>query len=599
MHALTLLIVSFLVFALAYRFYAKFIITKILILDDSRPTPAHTFKDGRDYHPTNKFVLFGHHFAAISGAGPLVGPVLAAQFGFLPGFLWILIGAVLGGAVHDMVILFASVRTKGLSLTRLARKNVSTTAGLTTGIAVFFIIITALAGLAIVVVNALNESAWATFTIAVTIPAALIVGLYMYKIRPGRIAEASVIGVIIVTAGVIFGEPISKTAFGQYFLLSKPALSLLLPFYGFVASILPVWMLLCPRDYLSSYMKIGTIGLLAVGIFIVNPQLHMPAVTKFIHGGGPIIPGKVWPFVCITIACGAISGFHALVASGTTPKMINKESEIRMIGFGAMLVEAVVSIMALIAATVLLPGDYFAINVPVDVFQKLGMSTTNLSQIEQMTGEALAGRTGGAVSLAAGMSVILSAIPGMKNLMGYWYHFAIMFEALFILTTVDTGTRVARYIFEEMTKVFNPRSRMGKSWPGIILSGGLISFFWGYLVYNGDISTIWPMFGVANQLLATLALLVGTVYILRHTKKWAYALMTFLPAFFMFATTIVAGILNITDNYLPKHSFQGNLNAVLCGIMMILVIVIFFEALKKMYHLRHQVPFVLKIFGYK
>lgn len=586
MHALTLLIVSFLVFALAYRFYAKFIITKILIIDDHRPTPAHVLNDGHDYHPTNRWVLFGHHFAAISGAGPLVGPVLAAQFGFLPGFLWILIGAVLGGAVHDMVILFASVRTKGLSLTRLARKNVSPAAGLTTGIAVLFIIITALAGLALVVVNALGESAWATFTIAATIPAALFVGFYMYKLRPGKIAEASAIGVVLVMAGVVFGEPIARTAFGQFFLFSKPTLAIILPIYGFIASILPVWLLLAPRDYLSSYMKIGTIALLAVGIFIVNPQLHMPAITKFVHGGGPIIPGKVWPFVCITIACGAISGFHSLVASGTTPKMLDRERDIRMIGFGAMLVEAFVSVMALIAATVLLPGDYFAINVPVDVFQKLGMSTAHLAEIEHMTGEALAGRTGGAVSLAAGMSVILSAIPGLKSLMGYWYHFAIMFEALFILTTVDAGTRVARYIVEEMAKVVKPRSRIQKSWIGIILSGGLISFCWGYLVYNGDITTIWPMFGVANQLLATLALLVGTVYILKRTKKRSYGLITFLPALFMFATTVTAGILNIKDNYLPKNNFQGNVNAVLSAIMIILVVIIFVETLKKMRQLR-------------
>ncbi|MDD5166007.1 MAG: carbon starvation protein A [Candidatus Omnitrophica bacterium] len=581
MHALTLLIVSLLVFALAYRVYAKFIITKILILDDKRPTPAHTFQDGRDYHPTNKFVLFGHHFAAISGAGPLVGPVLAAQFGYLPGFLWILIGAVLGGAVHDIVILYASVRTKGLSLTRLARKNISPTAGLITGIAILFIIITALAGLALVVVYALNESSWATFTIAMTIPAALIVALYMYKLRPGKIIEASLIGVAIVIAGVVFGEPLSKTSFGHLFLFSRPALSIMLPVYGFIASILPVWLLLCPRDYLSSYMKIGTIAFLAIGIFIVNPHIHMPAVTQFIHGGGPIIPGKVWPFVCITIACGAISGFHSLIASGTTPKMIDKESEIRMIGFGAMLVEAFVSIMALIAATVLLPGDYFAINVPVDVFGKLGFNTVNLAEIERMTGEALAGRTGGAVSLAAGMSVILSSIPGLKSLMGYWYHFAIMFEALFILTTVDTGTRVARYIFEELAKLVRPRARPNKSLWGIMLSGGIISLLWGYLVYNGDISTIWPMFGVANQLLATLALLVGTLYILRHTKKRAYSLITFLPALFMFVTTVYAGVLNITGNYLPKHSFQGNLNASLCAIMIVLVIIIFIESLRK------------------
>lgn len=584
MHALTLIITSLLVFALAYRFYAKFIIAKILVIDDSRQTPAHSLKDGVDYHPTNRYVLFGHHFAAISGAGPLVGPVLAAQFGFLPGFLWILIGAVLGGAVHDMVILFASVRTKGLSLTRLARKNISKTAGLITGIAILFIIITALAGLALVVVNALAESSWATFTIAVTIPAALIVGLYMYKLRPGKIVEASLVGVAIVIAGVVFGEPVSKSGLGSLFLFSRPSLSIILPVYGFIASILPVWMLLCPRDYLSSYMKLGTIALLALGIFLVNPRLNMPAVTSFVHGGGPIIPGDVWPFVCITIACGAISGFHSLVGSGTTPKMINRESDIRMIGFGSMLVEAFVSIMALIAATVLLPGDYFAINVPVDVFHKLGMSPANLAGIEKMTGEALAGRTGGAVSLAAGMSVILSSIPGMKGLMGYWYHFAIMFEALFILTTVDTGTRVARYIFEELARLARPRARIRKSIWGIVASGGIISFLWGYLVYNGDIATIWPMFGVANQLLATLALLVGTLYILRRARRWYYALITFIPSIFMFVTTVIAGILNITDNYLPRHDFQGNLNAGLSAIMIMLVVIIFVESLRKIKH---------------
>jgi carbon starvation protein len=588
MHALTLIIVSLLVFALAYRFYAKFIIARILVTNDRNRTPAHMFKDGRDYHPTNKFVLFGHHFAAISGAGPLVGPVLAAQFGFLPGFLWILIGAVLAGAVHDMVILFASVRTKGLSLTRLARKNIGKSAGFITGIAILFIIITALAGLALVVVNALNESAWATFTIAVTIPAAFIVALYMYRLRPGKIVEASLIGVAIVIAGVVLGEPLSRSAFGHFFLFSKPALSVILPIYGFIASTLPVWLLLCPRDYLSSYMKLGTIALLAIGIFVVNPELKMPPLTPYIHGGGPIIPGKVWPFVCITIACGAISGFHSLVASGTTPKMIDRESDIRLIGFGAMLTEAFVSVMALIAATVLLPGDYFAINVPVDVFQKLGLNISQLPSIEQMTGETLAGRAGGAVSLAAGMSVILSSIPGMKHLMGYWYHFAIMFEALFILTTVDTGTRVARYIFQELIKFANPRWGSAKNWPAIIISGGVISFLWGYLVFNGDISTIWPMFGVANQLLATLALAVGTVYILKHTKKWQYGLVTFLPSIFMFATTVAAGIMNVTGNYLPKRTFQGNLNAALSIIMIALVVIIFFESLKKIYKMRRQ-----------
>ncbi len=587
MHALTLLVVAMLVFALAYRFYAKFIITKVLVANDRIRTPAHTFKDGRDYHPTNRYVLFGHHFAAISGAGPLVGPVLAAQFGFLPGFLWILIGAVIGGAVHDMVILFASVRTKGLSLTRLARKNVSKTAGVITGFAILFIIVTALAGLALVVVNALCESAWATFTIAMTIPAALMMALYMYRLRPGRVVEASIIGVAIVLIGVVLGEPLARSSLGHFFLFSRPTLSVILPVYGFIASVLPVWLLLCPRDYLSSYMKIGTIALLAVSIFIVNPQLKMPAVTPYIHGGGPIIPGKVWPFVCITIACGAISGFHSLVASGTTPKMINKESDIRMLGFGAMLVEAVVSVMALIAATVLLPGDYFAINVPVEVFHKLGFNVTQLADLERMAGETLAGRTGGAVSLAAGMSLILSSIPGMKGLMGYWYHFAIMFEALFILTTVDTGTRVARYIVDELIKLGLPRWKSTKL-PAIILSGGAISFLWGYLVFNGDITTIWPMFGVANQLLATLALSVGTVYILKHSRRRAYGLITFVPAVFMFVTTVAAGVENVTGNYLPKHTFQGNLNATLSIIMTALVVIIFFESIRKIWRMRRQ-----------
>ncbi|MBI5415886.1 MAG: carbon starvation protein A [Candidatus Omnitrophica bacterium] len=567
MYALTFIITSLLVFALAYRLYAKFIITKVLVIDETRATPAHRMRDGKDYDPTNRWVLFGHHFAAIAGAGPLVGPVLAAQFGFLPGYLWILIGAVLGGAVHDMVVLFASVRMKGFSLTRLARKYIGKTAGLTTGVAILFIIVTALAGLALVVVNALNHSAWATFTIAVTIPAALLVGFYMYKLRPGRILEASLIGVALLIVGVVAGEP----------------LSIILPVYGFIASVLPVWLLLCPRDYLSSYMKIGTIFLLAAGIFVVNPKIQMPMVTEYIHGGGPIIPGKVWPFVCITIACGAISGFHSLIASGTTPKMINSEKDIRFISYGAMLVEAFVSIMALVAATVMLPGDYFAINLSPQAFSGLGMDTTQLAQMEQMTGETLSGRAGGAVSLAAGMSLIFSAIPNMSQWMGYWYHFAIMFEALFILTTIDAGTRVARYILQEMVKYASPRSRWAKvNWmPSTLVTSAIITFAWGYMVYQGEISTIWPMFGVANQLLSALALSFGTVYILGHTRKWPYALITFLPSLFMFATTATAGIANIFQNYLPQHSFKGNLNAFLSALMLVLVVIIFIESGRK------------------
>ncbi|MGE5307793.1 MAG: carbon starvation protein A [Deltaproteobacteria bacterium] len=583
MHALTLVITALLVFALAYRYYSAFLLSKVLATDGSRKTPAHALRDGKDYHPTNRFVLFGHHFAAISGAGPLVGPVLAAQFGFLPGFLWILIGAVLGGAVHDSVILFASVRMKGKSLTHIAQDTIGPLGGVVTGFAILFIIITALAGLALVVVNALNESAWATFTIAVTIPAALCVSLYMYKLRPGKIVEASLIGVTLVVAGVVIGEPLSRSQFGAWFLLSKPSLSLILPAYGFIASVLPVWLLLCPRDYLSSYMKIGTIGLLILGICVVNPQIHMPALTPYIHGGGPIIPGKVWPFVCITIACGAISGFHSLIGSGTTPKMINSESDIRFIGFGAMLIEAVVSLMALIAATALIPGDYFAINLAPEAFARTGFAVANLPEIQRMTGETLTGRSGGAVSLAAGMSVILSSIRGMKHLMGYWYHFAIMFEALFILTTVDTGTRVARYIFQELTEYARPKkAKAGKAgWiTGTVLSSAVISCLWGYLVYNGDISTIWPMFGVANQLLSALALFLGTVYILKHAARKVYGLITFIPGLFMFATTVTAGIESIRYNYLPKHTFQGNLNAILTAFMLVMVAVIFVETLR-------------------
>jgi carbon starvation protein len=509
-----------------------------------------------------------------------VGPVLAAQFGYLPGYLWILIGAVLGGAVHDLVILFASVRMKGLSLKHLAKAHISPTAGIATGFAILFIIITALAGLALVVVNALNESAWATFTIAVTVPAALFVGLYMYRIRPGKIVEASLIGVTIVILGVIVGEPLSKSAFGQYFVLSKPALSILLPIYGFIASTLPVWVLLCPRDYLSSYMKLGTIGLLVAGIVAVNPTLHMPAITQYVHGGGPIIPGKVWPFVCITIACGAISGFHSLIGSGTTPKMIRSEGDILFIGYGAMLTEAVVSVMALIAATVLQPGDYFAINLSPEKFSQLGLSTTNLDQIAQMTGEKLIGRAGGAVSLAAGMSLILSGIRGMGHLMGYWYHFAIMFEALFILTTVDTGTRVARYILQEMLKPIHPKLASSTWMPAVMLSSGVVTCLWGYLVYKGDISTIWPMFGVANQLLASLALCIGTVYILRYAAKRSYALITFLPSLFMFVTTFTAGIINIRI-YVKNGNFQDTLKAVFSVVMLVLVVIIFIESMRK------------------
>lgn len=547
-----------------------------------------------DYHPTNKWVLFGHHFAAIAGAGPLVGPVLAAQFGFLPGALWIIIGAVLAGAVHDYVILFASVRHNGLSLHKIARDYVGLLTGIATAIAVLFIIVTALAGLSIVVVNALSESAWGTFAIAVSIPAALFVGLYMYVLRKGALVEASLIGAFILLAGVFLGYFVQHSPIAFAFTFSKQQLSLLLPLYGFIASVLPVWLLLCPRDYLSSYLKIGTVALLAIGIFIVQPVIKMPAITPFVFGGGPIIPGRVWPFVCITIACGAISGFHALISSGTTPKMISNEKEIRMIGYGAMLVEGFVALMALIAATSLFPADYFAINCKPEIFQKMGMDIVNLPVLSQMVQENIAGRPGGAVSLAVGMAQIFSAIPGMNGLMGYWYHFAIMFEALFILTTVDTGTRVARYITQEVLgKVFKPIGNT-KWVPGIIISSALVVFAWGYLVYNGDIATIWPMFGVANQLLATAALAIGTTIIMKNNRiKW-YALVTFLPMLFMLATTLTAGMENVLYNYLPQHSFNGNLNALLSAVMLALVLIIVIDSSVKWFFYLKNHGFITK-----
>jgi len=579
MKAITLIIILLCVYALFYKFYASFIISKILVIDPKRQTPAFKLRNDYDYKPTNKWVLFGHHFAAIAGAGPLVGPVLAAQFGYLPGFLWILIGAVLAGAVHDMVILFISVRYDGSSLTEIAKNEAGKLVGTSTGIAVFFIIITALAGLAMVVVNALSESAWGTFTIAATIPIAMFVGIYMEKIRPQKITEASIIGVILVLLAVIYGEKIAKSDLAKYFIYSKNTISVSLALYGMLASILPVWLLLAPRDYLSSYLKIGTVALLAIGILFVNPTINFPAFTEFINGGGPIIPGKIWPYVCITIACGAISGFHSLISSGTTPKMIMNEKEIRTIAYGAMLTEGFVALMALIAATVLSYGDYFAINTPPEVFKKLGVSVTNLPQLSAEIGEKLEGRTGGAVSLAVGMAQIFSQIPFMKNILSYWYHFAIMFEALFILTTIDAGTRVARYLTQEtLGKIYKPLGDIN-NFGAVIFTSFLVSFLWGWMLIAGNVRTIWPMFGTANQLLSAIALAIATTYIIKRTKK-IYSLVTLVPFIFMITTTATAGIMNIKDNYLPMRNTTGYINVFLTVIILILAFIITISSLK-------------------
>lgn len=587
MNALPFILGALCVMAIFYRYYSAFIAAKVIALDDSRPTPAHTLNDGQNYHPTNKWVLFGHHFAAISGAGPLIGPVLAAQFGFLPGFLWLLIGVCLGGAVHDFMILAASVRRNGKSLAEIARHEISPTASIVGSVAILIIVIIALAGLGLAVVNALRESSWGTFTIAMTIPIALFVGLWMYRIRPGKIAEASIIGVVGVFASVFVGSYIPESSLAQYFTLSREGIIIAIASYGFIASVLPVWLLLCPRDYLSSYMKIGTIVALIIGVVVVAPEIKMPAMTEFIHGGGPIIPGKLFPFVFITIACGAISGFHALVSSGTTPKMINRESDARMIGYGAMLIEGVVGIISLIAASSLFPADYFAINLTPEKFAALGIAPVNLAELSLEVGETVAGRPGGAVSLAVGFAQIFSGFPGMRGLMSYWYHFAIMFEALFILTTIDTGTRVARFLVQEYVgRLWKPFEKT--DWlPGTLLSSAAVVFAWAYFIWNGSISTIWPMFGTANQLLAGVALAVASTAIINAGKQ-RYVWVTLIPMLFVSITTLTAGWMNITDNFWPlttdpQTATQGYVNSILTAIMMVCAVIILFESFRRWY----------------
>jgi|YNPBryulayer2012_1023412.scaffolds.fasta_scaffold00610_3 carbon starvation protein len=576
MHALVLVIIAACVFVLAYRFYSAFIAAKVLALNPNRQTPAVTINDGRDYVPTNKWIIFGHHFAAIAGAGPLIGPVLAAQFGYLPGFLWILIGGVLAGAVHDMVVLFASVRHNGKSLAGVAKAQVGPVSYWLVLVATLFLLIIVLAGASIAVVNALFNSPWGAFTVGVTIPIALFIGAYLKWLRPGKIIEGSIIGVVLIILAVVLGPVIKESALAPYFTLNKKELSVLIPIYGFFAAVLPVWLLLVPRDYLSSYMKFGTMFLLAIGVILVNPLIQMPATTQFISGGGPVIPGKVWPFMFITIACGAISGFHSLVSSGTTPKMVSNEKDIRVIGYGAMLTESFVALMALIAATVLPTADYFAINSPASAFQKLGMQVQDLPYLSALVGEELAGRPGGAVSLAVGMADIFSRIGGLRHLMSYWYHFAIMFEALFILTLIDAGTRVGRYLMQEIGGVVYPKLRDYKWWPGVIITSGIFTFCWGYLLYTGTISTIWPLFGVNNQLLAGMALAIATTYLLRMGKA-KYIWVTMVPMAFLLFTTIVAGYQNIVNNYLPKHNY---LLAVLSAVMIVMVVLIVADSVR-------------------
>jgi carbon starvation protein len=644
MHALWWMLTALAVLALAYRYYSAFIAAKVLVLDEMARMPSEQFADGHNFHPTNKWVLFGHHFAAITGAGPLIGPVLAAQFGFLPGYLWILFGVVLAGSVQDFVILVGSVRHRGRSLAEIAREELGPFVGFLTALSILFIVVVALAGLGRVVVEALAESAWGVFTIGSSIPIALGMGLWIYKVRGGSdrgIREASAVGVLLLGGALVLGKVVQDGALGEHLRLSKTALTLAIAAYGFSASVLPVWMLLCPRDYLSSYLKIGTIFLLIAGIIVVNPAVEMPMLTdagpKTITIGndvfGRVVPGSLFPFVFITIACGAISGFHALVASGTTPKMLKNEKDARFIGYGAMLMEGLVGITALLAATALPPSDYFAINTDPKIsvvaaeghglartkddlalldgvmsesdrsllhlapgvsatslagtkvkasealhlsnrslaalgygvdpherhaaslteadFLRLGIKVTDLPGLSRSTNEVVAARTGGAVSLAVGMARVFSGLPGMKTLLAYWYHFAIMFEALFVLTTIDTGTRIGRFLVQEFAGRVWPKFADPAWVPGALLATGAVVGGWTWFILTGSISSIWPMFGVANQLLALTALAVGTTLILRYGKKRSYAWVTLGPMLFVGTTTMTAGVRAIFDLYLP------------------------------------------------
>jgi len=577
-------------YVLALRFYGRFLATQVLELNDQRVTPAHRLHDGTNFYAANKYVLFGHHFAAIAGAGPLLGPVLAAQFGFLPGFLWLVVGAVLAGAVQDFIILVASIRRNGRSLPEIARDEIGLVTGSAVAVAVLFIVVVALAGLGLAVVNALYRNAWGTFTIAMTIPIAFLMGFYLQKFRPGRVGEVSALGVSLLIVAVVAGRAVAQSDLAAWFDLEKPTIVWLLAGYGFLASVLPMWMLLVPRDYLSTFMKIGVVVLLALGVIVLAPPIEMPRVTAFIHGGGPIIPGTMFPFVFITIACGAISGFHSLVASGTTPKMIARESQ-AIVGYGAMLMESFVGVMALIAATVLIPGDYLAINtlLSADTLAAMGFPVARIEELSRLVEVEVAGRPGGAVSLAVGMASIFAGLPGMAGLMAYWYQFALLFEALFILTTIDAGTRVARYLVQEIGgRAYGPLRRINW-WPGVIASSAAVVGAWGYLIATGSISTIWPMFGAANQLLGMLALCVGTTILIKM-RKARYLWVTAVPMVFVGAVTLTgayelfflfvakAGTATGSDQALPLV-----LDAILVAVVAVLAIIVLADSTRKWY----------------
>ncbi|EKP68948.1 carbon starvation protein A [Acinetobacter baumannii] len=578
-NAVWLVLAAACVYSIAYRFYSLFIATKVFELNPRRLTPAHRLADGLDYVPTNKYVLFGHHFAAIAGAGPLVGPILAAQMGFLPGTIWLLVGVVLAGAVQDFLVLFISTRRDGRSLGEMAKQELGPFAGIVVMLGALGVMIIILAVLALVVVKALAHSPWGVFSIAATIPIALFMGVYMRFIRPGRIAEVSIIGFVLMMLAIVYGGHVAADPYwGEFFTLTGTQLTWCLIIYGFIASVLPVWLLLAPRDYLSTFLKIGVILGLAVGIVIALPDLKMPAVTHFIDGTGPVFSGSLFPFLFITIACGAISGFHALVSSGTTPKLVDNEVNIRMIGYGGMLMESFVGIMAMICATVLDPGVYFAINAPAAVLgttvesaaeavRNLGFVVTPemLTVLAQEVGESsILSRTGGAPTFAIGMAHIISEIFNSRAMMAFWYHFAILFEALFILTAVDAGTRACRFMVQDTVGIVIPAVKSSGSFFGNLLGTAVAVGGWGFFVYQGvidplgGVNSLWPLFGVGNQMLASMALILGTV-ILFKMKKEKYVWVTIIPTIFLFITCMTAGWQKIFHEN-PKIGFLAQVH---------------------------------------
>ena len=629
-NAVWLVLAAICIYSIAYRFYSLFIATKVFELNARRLTPAHRLADGLDYVPTNKGVLFGHHFAAIAGAGPLVGPILAAQMGYLPGTIWLLVGVVLAGAVQDFLVLFISTRRDGRSLGEMAKQELGSFAGIIVMLGALGVMIIILAVLALVVVKALTNSPWGVFSIAATIPIALFMGIYMRYLRPGKIAEVSIIGFVLMMLGIIYGENIAQHPYwGQLFTLSGTQLTWALIIYGFIASVLPVWLLLAPRDYLSTFLKIGVIAGLAIGIIFAMPELKMPAITQFVDGTGPVFSGSMFPFLFITIACGAISGFHALVSSGTTPKLVNNEKDIRVIGYGGMLMESFVAIMAMICATILDPGVYFAINSPAAVIgttvesaseavRNLGFVVTPeaLTLLAQEVGEStILSRTGGAPTFAIGMAHIITEVFNSREMMAFWYHFAILFEALFILTAVDAGTRACRFMVQDTVGIVIPAVKNSKSFVGNLIGTAVAVAGWGFFVYQGvvdplgGINSLWPLFGIGNQILAAMALMLGTV-ILFKMKKQKYVWVTIVPTIFLFITAMTAGWQKIFHEN-PKIGFlaqadrfntaianneilkpaknisemqtvalSNQINAALCAFFMIVAFVMLFAAIK-------------------